>query len=283
MDSEVTLISHQPLLFFLQLLVFVLFVLLFFWVFFYPHVLTLNHVTGCYRRGGVYNRWQLPAGGGGVSDWWSLPVGGDGINDRWQSPVSRGGVFDQWQFTVGGVWQFPGGVMSDSTEPTPKASFLNDVKKQRWCNKGFFFLVWCFLRIISDIRGWWVSSSSSQSDLEYFVRRHVAVFVGRFWHLLSCCVKKTLQFLLSVSWRWNFFKNIVENKGVVRTFNCPLAEKLVCWLPEVNQRWTCLSELKLSENFEIQSSLMRPAVDRLSAVTGREKLIKRDKTFYFQA
>lgn len=58
MDSEVTLISHQPLLFFLQLLVFVVFVLFFSGVFFFfnPHVLTLNHVTGCYRRGGIYNR-----------------------------------------------------------------------------------------------------------------------------------------------------------------------------------------------------------------------------------
>lgn len=53
MDSEVTLFSHQPLLFFLQLLVFVV---LFFFFFFNPHVLTLNHVTGCYRRGGTYNR-----------------------------------------------------------------------------------------------------------------------------------------------------------------------------------------------------------------------------------
>lgn len=104
------------------------------WVFvcfFNPHVLTLNHVTGCHGRGGVgfmTGEVYLWAGVGFMT--------GDSV------PVAGAGFMTGDSYLV---WC----VMTDSTEPTLKASsFLNDVKKQRrWCNKGCFFLLWCFLRV----------------------------------------------------------------------------------------------------------------------------------------
>lgn len=85
MDSELTLISHHPLLF-----------VRFFS--FNPHVLTQNHVTGSYPRGGARLTTVKTVGRGA-----GLVTGNSDLF-----------------------------VMTDSTEPDPKASsFLNNVKKKR--------------------------------------------------------------------------------------------------------------------------------------------------------